>query len=505
MACAQNIDAVVASMISNGYFSVTPNIHDSPYCLMYDMDAFSDSLDTLSKAFPSHFRHHIAVKTNPLARMLRVILDHNMGLECASIGEVYHSLKCGAKGSDVVFDSPVKTVAELEFCLRMGVCVNCDNLQELARVKEMLRRHPQLYANKPVIGLRINPLVGEGSIKELSVSGITSKFGTPYRLEDPEAFDEAVELIRNNKFISCVHVHVGSQGCDLSLMSRGVALVARLCEAVNNAEVTAGCPPQIRVVDIGGGLPTNFDSNECKPTFDEYSRTLQQQAPNLFDGSLDVITEFGRALHAKVGWVISRVEYTKNAGDRNVALIHCGSDMFVRPCNRPETYYHRVRAFGRDGTPLEGELLKHDIAGPLCFGGDIVARQVDLPELKPFDFVVLLDSGANCFSLWSHHCSRKAPRVYGYYRDSEEDIQLELIRESDSLDNVSSFWGNPYGEVGCSDQRYTAFQPDAVMDILATATEETCLPEHLGRHSRSLLPSSLSVGSNLDQLDTIDE
>merc|ERR1712166_754064 len=195
------------------------------------MDAFGRSLSLVIDAFGPGFKHHIAVKTNPLSRMLRVIVEKGMGLECASIGEVYHSLKCGAKPCDVVYDSPVKTVAELEYCLRSGVHVNCDNLQELARVREMIRMHPQLLDNQPVIGLRINPLVGEGAIKELSVSGIHSKFGTPFALEDPEAFEEALSLVRNNPFVSCIHVHVGSQGCDLTLMAKGVRLVAQLAQA----------------------------------------------------------------------------------------------------------------------------------------------------------------------------------------------------------------------------------------------------------------------------------
>jgi len=45
------------------------------------------------------------------------------------------------------------------------------------------------------------------------------------------------------------------------------------------------------------------------------------------------MTEFGRAVVAKCGVIVTRVEYTKISGGRQIALAQAGADLFVR-CGR---------------------------------------------------------------------------------------------------------------------------------------------------------------------------
>lgn len=51
----------------------------------------------------------------------------------ASHGELRQALACGFVPDRVVFDSPIKTPAELRFALRAGVRLNLDNLQVSVR------------------------------------------------------------------------------------------------------------------------------------------------------------------------------------------------------------------------------------------------------------------------------------------------------------------------------------------------------------------------------------
>ena len=53
----------------------------------------------------------------------------------------------------------------------------------------------------------------------------------------------------------------------------------------------------------------------------------------------------------------------------------------------------------------------YDIVGPLCFAGDVLARDLVLPELFEGDWLVFSGAGANTFGLWSRHCSRAIPKV----------------------------------------------------------------------------------------------
>ena len=59
-----------------------------------------------------------------------------------------------------------------------------------------------------------------------------------------------------------------------------------------------------------------------------------------------------------------------------------------------------------------GENLRtYDIVGPLCFAGDVLARDFELPDVVERDWLVFSGTGANTFGLWSRHCSRTIPKV----------------------------------------------------------------------------------------------
>jgi diaminopimelate decarboxylase len=53
--------------------------------------------------------------------------------------------------------------------------------------------------------------------------------------------------------------------------------------------------------------------------------------------------------------------------------------------------------------------VSHDIAGPLCFAGDYLAKNVLLPQAEETDVMILAGTGSNSYGLWSRHCSRDIP------------------------------------------------------------------------------------------------
>ena len=96
------------------------SVDDYPLGFFYDLDAFEANMASLRHAFPPHWHHATAVKTNPLSALLRLTRDAGHGAECASIGEVQHVLRQGFAPDAVVYDSPCKTEAEIRFALERG-------------------------------------------------------------------------------------------------------------------------------------------------------------------------------------------------------------------------------------------------------------------------------------------------------------------------------------------------------------------------------------------------
>ena len=63
--------------------------------------------------------------------------------------------------------------------LKAGVYINIDNEQEAAVLDDLLKTDAECEATSSKIGLRVNPVVGGGSIALFNVGTAASKFGLP--------------------------------------------------------------------------------------------------------------------------------------------------------------------------------------------------------------------------------------------------------------------------------------------------------------------------------------
>jgi len=176
------------------------------------------------------------------------------------------------------------------------------------------------------------------------------------------------------------------------------------------------------------------------PTPADYRALVEQRAPDLFAPGVRLITEFGRAIHANCGIAVSRVEYVKpgRRGDQ-LAVIHLGADFLLRTVYRPEDWQHEFFVLDRQGMPKTGPDRPLSIAGPLCFAGDVLARDVLLPPVEPGDWIVIRDVGAYTLSMWSRHCSRGIPAVIGY--DPRRGDPMRLLRTGETPTDLVRFWG----------------------------------------------------------------
>eukprot|EP01113_Clastostelium_recurvatum_P038187 TRINITY_DN5676_c0_g1_i4.p1 TRINITY_DN5676_c0_g1~~TRINITY_DN5676_c0_g1_i4.p1 ORF type:complete len:446 (-),score=72.94 TRINITY_DN5676_c0_g1_i4:8-1156(-) len=381
----------------------------------------------------------MAAKSNPVASFLHEAKIGGLGIECASIGELSLALSSGLPSSMIVFDSPAKTRAELILALEKGVYINLDNLEELKRVEEILKARPEIASSSSLrVGLRLNPQIGAGRLEELSTATLTSKFGIPTL----QYHDAILHAYRDHPWLSGVHVHVGSQGCPLDLIAQGINKGLHYVELINQAH-----PGRIQYFDMGGGLPVNFGDDSDTPSFKEYADFLRKHCPTLFTGKFKVITEFGRAYNAKPGIVVSRVEYTKDAGGRGIAVIHAGADLFVRTIYLPEKWPLRISVYDRDGKEKEMPSTaagpeEWDIAGPCCFSGDIVAHKRKLPPICSGDYVMVHDTGAYYFSSFSHYNVRLTPPIYGYRENdrSQDGKTLIVMKKGESVDEAAAFF-----------------------------------------------------------------
>lgn len=404
-----------------------------PNCfILYDLDALDRAFDDVVLAFSrppavqstlgSSTLHCLAIKSCPVTYILSCAIRKGLGLEAASLGEVVLALQVGCPPDKVVFDSPCKTKDEIIYALRHGVRINANSLQELTKIREALlflaqESHEGGHSTSSLpnsrIGLRVNPLVGAGSIQALSTACVGSKFGVPLwpldgeiaslqpaaglgshahsdglrrRLEKRQAL---AEVFAAAPFLSSIHCHVGSQGMPLSLLAEGARRTVAFCDEIEAAilrkergeENRETTPPRRRIlsVDIGGGLGVNYESPTVSPTFTDYVRALNDSCPSLLgdvSNPKEVVTEFGKSLVCKAAVLVARIEDVWPIDDltlpvaegastasiaatesdplpRVMSIAHAGADLLLRTAYCPDKFKHRVSLATSAGQPIE--------------------------------------------------------------------------------------------------------------------------------------------------------
>lgn len=396
---------------------------EEPCAVFHDLGAMRARMDEIAARFPKTALHTIAIKANPIVEVLKAIVARGFGLEAASIEEVYLALAAGCPPPRVVFDSPAKTERELEAALAIGVRVNADNVAEIDRIAAILARAPSTSA----IGVRVNPLVGKGTIDITSVSTRSSKFGIPIDMDR----DEFAKIFADHPWITGLHVHAGSQGLGVQMLTEAVTRVTALLTDLNRR---LGAQ-RITTLDIGGGLPARYRDSDHLPTLDEYATALKEAVPAIFAPPITLVTELGRAVQGPSGWAVSRVEYVKRAGDEQLAVIHLGADFLLRWVYQPDHWHHDLAVLDAEGREKTGPRAPWSIVGPLCFAGDVLTRGVLLPAIDPGDFVLIRDVGAYTMSMWSRYCSRSLPVVLGH-----DEGAISVLKPRETPEDIVAFW-----------------------------------------------------------------
>ncbi|MFJ4921338.1 diaminopimelate decarboxylase [Streptomyces sp. NPDC088725] len=437
-------DLAVRAAVEQGLISEA-----APVLALLDVAGIRSSAAALRAAFDgitppgTPVLHAFAVKAAPLVPVLRLLREEGIGAEVASPGELALARAAGVGPGRTVLDSPAKTPAELSEALALGIAVNADNPQELTRLDALVRGTADGSPNRSPLGIRVNPQIGGGSIGALSTATSTSKFGVALRDEGARAW--VVQAYLDRPWLTRLHTHSGSQGVPLALMAEGVRAVYELAEEINAA---AG-RQQIDTIDIGGGLPVNFASDEETPTYATYAGLLKETVPGLLDGRYGLVTEFGRSLLAKHGTVLARVEYAKSAGGRPIAVTHAGAQIATRTVYAPDSWPLRIAPYDAGGRPRTGPAVAQDIAGPACFAGDLLAENRSLPLVEQGDFVAALDTGAYYFSNHYAYNSLARPAVLGFTDESGASggkVRFATVRPAQTVEEIVAESGGAHAD-----------------------------------------------------------
>ncbi len=363
----------------------------APAMFLIDQDLIVKRCKALKELLPGA-RHSFAIKALPLPKILEQIVNSGFLLEAASSGEI-----ALAGEADILFDAPVKTRDDIELALKKNAIISADSYSEL-----------EMISSKAL--LRVNPNVGSGAIAYTSTATVDSKFGVPID-------DSVAKAFKKYSFLKGLHYHVGSQGIGVPLLIEAAKKVSELAKSII----------EVRYINIGGGLPVSYKRSESKEAHLEYFPVIK----NIFGKYLDsgnLFTELGRYIAAHAGVLVARVIKVKGS----IAYITVGADGFVREAYRPSDWYHDIFILSPDGSLKNSTPTPQTIAGPLCFSGDLLCTNRELPKIEVGDFVVVADVGAYTFSMWSRYNSRPMPGIYG--------VDGALLKKPETSEDILRFW-----------------------------------------------------------------
>jgi diaminopimelate decarboxylase len=305
-----------------------------------------------------------SMKSNPLMGLVARLHRAGCWAEVASGFEYRVARRAGVPGSQLVFNGPLKTPAELRRALAEGATVIADGTEQV-RAIAALAAHAAPDAR---IGLRLRPPDRER----------TDRFGVPARLA-PAA---ASVLRRAGLRLTGLHIHLGAyqlgplppagppiHGVTVQYpvpVSRFAAAAARLRET---AERVGG----VGWLDLGGGWPA---ASGLGPYLDAVREALGPDAPPL-------IMEPGRALIRDAGWLLTRVVARRGPG---AVVVDAGITQV--PC----VLWKRSPVEAAE--PRDGAERPTDLFGPLCLQHDAIAREVPLRPLRVGDLVWVGQTGA---------------------------------------------------------------------------------------------------------------
>ena len=125
----------------------------------YDTDLLRQTLQTITaetQKYPNYHVHY-AVKANANLKLLSIINEAGLGIDCVSGGEIQQVLKAGFPADKIVFAGVGKSDWEIELGLEAGIfCFNVESIPELEVINEIACAK-QKTAN---VCFRINPNVG---------------------------------------------------------------------------------------------------------------------------------------------------------------------------------------------------------------------------------------------------------------------------------------------------------------------------------------------------------
>ncbi|MEA3442315.1 MAG: type III PLP-dependent enzyme [Chloroflexota bacterium] len=330
---------------------------------------------------------YYALKANPHPDIVKLLKECGCAFEISSQGELELLLESEIPPREIVSGNPVKDHAFIKFACDNGIELFAfDSYAELEKLSQ--------FAPGCKVCVRLS-VSNEGSEWPLS-----RKFG----VEMEEAAHLLLHAEERGLVPYGISFHVGSQCTEPGSWVRAIEKSRQVWDAAAKEGL------KLHLLNIGGGFPVKYI--KPVPSIGEIARLVMSSVAETFPGDIELIVTPGRALVGEAGTMVAAVIAKAgrnekkwlylNVGVFNGLMETVGGIKYSFVSARHKLTYRE----NNDGA------TKWTLAGPSCDSFDVIATEVELPEVNIGDIIYITSAGAYTTSYASHFDGFPIPRTY---------------------------------------------------------------------------------------------
>ncbi|MBD1590967.1 diaminopimelate decarboxylase [Arthrobacter sp. S1_S22] len=411
--------------------------------------AFSDAFNNAFADICGGVDVYYAGKSFLCTAVVRWVEEEGLRLDTASGGELAVAAKAGIPGADVALHGNNKSDLEIHRALDMKLGrIVVDSLGELVRVGDIAERRGE----QAKVMLRLTPGVHAHTHEFIATAHEDQKFGLSMAADTTEqaglsAAEEAVAAASAHPGIELLglHCHIGSQIFEPDGFALAAQKLLRFLAAMQ--EKYSIVLPEL---DLGGGYGIAYTSVDTPRPAAEIAEAMaavvRSTCAELGIDSPRISIEPGRAIVGSTTFTLYevgtlktvRVDAPSEAGasdaGNNVTYPrrYVSVDGGMSDNARPVLYDADYSAILASRTSAAGPQLSR-VVGKHCESGDIVVRDVYLPEdVAAGDLLAVPGTGAYCWALSSNYNYLARPGVVAV-RDGSARLIVRGETEEDLL------------------------------------------------------------------------
>ena len=359
----------------------------------YDLDLLDKTILSLKESLDPNYSVYYAIKANNNSKIIKLIKDHDLGIDAVSGEEINKSLNNSIKPKKIVFAGVGKTKDEIIFAIRKKIYLfNCESFDEISLIDKISNE----LNVKTKIAIRLNPNIDSRSHKYIKTGMFDSKFGIQI-----DHLDEILEKIKklNHIDLKGYHFHLGSQIDDLGVFRK-------LCKVSNEMNLYLKNKNfNITDINLGGGLGINYKEPDLNliPDFKSYFQIFKRNL--IYFDNQKIHFELGRSIVGQSGSLFSSILYLKKSFNKHFIIIDAGMTELIRQA----LYNAQHHIENLSSSKKEN---KYDIVGPLCESSDTFAKDYYLNQSEIGDLIVIRSTGAYGEVMSSNYNLRKKVKAY---------------------------------------------------------------------------------------------